>query len=502
MTASQTRSIGGRYVLGAQIGRGGMGAVWLARDEVLGRDVAVKRIGDFPGGDTPGLVRAQREAKLAARLNHPHVVAVFDFVTEGDEQWLVMEHVEGTDLAALVDEYGALPPEDAANVLRQVAEALAAAHTAAIVHRDVKPSNILITRDGTAKLADFGIARARDSTLTASGMVTGSPAYLAPEVAAGQPATEASDVWSLGASLYQALTGRPPYDTSDNVLAAMYQIVHEPPPRLPDEGWPADLLEHTMATDPADRWPMSRVRDYLATGAPVPADDAEAPTALLAPAATHAATHEAPAARDDGPAERRRRLPLLLVALVVLLLAAGLAWLLRPDPSPTAEDDPTGRPSSKSSGSPSGQASRTADPTPDPTPDPTKDPTTGPTTDTTTEDVPTQQPTSSAPAPNQAAAMRAFIQQYIETALADPTRSWQQLSPRFQQECCNASVGSYAGYWNTIADASLRDVVADPGTMQVSYVITWDPTDRPPEDENVTLGLVRRGGGYLIDYEL
>ncbi len=281
MTSSQVQSIGGRYRLQRQIGHGGMGAVWLAVDEVLGRDVAVKRIGHFPGGDTPGLVRAQREAKLAARLNHPHVVAVFDFVTEGHEQWLVMEHVEGTDLAGLVDEYGGLPPDDAAKVLGQVAEALAAAHAAGIVHRDVKPSNILITRDGTAKLADFGIARARDSTVTASGLVTGSPAYLAPEVAAGQPATEASDVWSLGASLYQALAGHPPYDTSDNVLSAMYRIVHDPPPRLPGAGWPEDLLEHTMATDPADRWPMSRVRDYLSAGPP-PVDDDAAPPAVLA----------------------------------------------------------------------------------------------------------------------------------------------------------------------------------------------------------------------------
>src|SRR5687768_8617859 len=160
MTSTRPQQIGQRFVLQRQIGQGGMGAVWLAVDEVLGRDVAVKRIGNFPGGDTPGLVRAQREAKLAARLNHPHVVAVFDFVTEGEEQWLVMEYVAGTDLSTLVNDYGGLPPDDAARLLGEVAEALAAAHAAGIVHRDVKPSNILVTPEGTAKLADFGIARA------------------------------------------------------------------------------------------------------------------------------------------------------------------------------------------------------------------------------------------------------------------------------------------------------------------------------------------------------
>src|SRR3954451_11916705 len=132
---TRTRSVGRRYTLQREIGHGGMGAVWLAADDVLGREGAIKRVGLFPGGSSPDLMRAQREAKLAARLNHPHVVSVFDFVTEGDEQWLVMEYVEGTDLAALVSDYGGLPPQDAAHVLVQVAEALAEPHAAGIVHR-------------------------------------------------------------------------------------------------------------------------------------------------------------------------------------------------------------------------------------------------------------------------------------------------------------------------------------------------------------------------------
>ncbi len=244
-----------------------MGAVWLGRDTVLGRDVALKRIGLMPGTESPDLERAAREARLAARLNHPHVVAVFDLVEGADETWLVMEYVEGITLSAFVKRDGALTPDEAAPLMRQAADALAAAHEAGIVHRDVKPSNILVNSAGEVKLTDFGIARAEaDASLTATGLVTGSPAYLAPEVASGQTATEASDVWSLGATLYHLLAGHPPYDVSENLMGALYRIVHEDPPRLSNAGWLAPVLEHTMTRDPAERWSMSRVRDHLDEG--------------------------------------------------------------------------------------------------------------------------------------------------------------------------------------------------------------------------------------------
>ena len=262
--------LAGRYDVGREIGRGGMGAVWLGRDTVLNRDVALKRIGLLPGASAPDLERAEREARLAARLNHPHVVAVYDLVTEDGANWLVMEYVEGVTLAALVKNDGALSTDEAAGLVRQAADALAAAHGAGIVHRDVKPSNMLVTPAGDVKITDFGIARAEaDASLTQTGLVTGSPAYLAPEVASGASATDRSDVWSLGATLFHTLAGHPPYDVGDNLMGALYRIVHEEPPRLADAGWVTPVLEHTMARDPADRWPMAQVRDFLAQGSDV-----------------------------------------------------------------------------------------------------------------------------------------------------------------------------------------------------------------------------------------
>ncbi len=255
--------IAGRYRLEREIGRGGSGTVHLALDEVLGRQVAIKRIGTTPGSDDVERERAEREARLAAALNHPHVVSVFDLVDEDDVRWLVMEYVDGETLNEKVRRTGPLAADDAATLLGQTADALVEAHANGIVHRDVKPSNILIA-DGGAKLNDFGIARSEnDASLTQTGLVTGSPAYLAPEVASGSSATPASDVWSLGATLYHAVTGKPPYDVGDNLIGALYKIVHEDPPRLAPEHRMAGLLTVMMTHDPDQRWSMQQVRDDL-----------------------------------------------------------------------------------------------------------------------------------------------------------------------------------------------------------------------------------------------
>lgn len=260
--------IAGRYTLDREIGRGGMGAVWLGRDVTLDREVALKRIGVAPGSQTPDVRRAEREARLAAMVNHRHVVGVYDMVEHDHQQWLVMEYIDGRSLSQLIKENGPLDPAFVASALAQVADALAAAHAAGVVHRDVKPSNILVTDAGIAKLTDFGIARSStdDNQLTQTGLVSGSPAYLAPEVATGKPATAASDVWGLGATLYHALAGQAPYAVGENVMGVLYQIVHEDPPRLPEAGWLGDLLSHTMTQRPNERWAMAVVGTYLRQG--------------------------------------------------------------------------------------------------------------------------------------------------------------------------------------------------------------------------------------------
>ncbi|UMG92822.1 serine/threonine protein kinase [Nocardioides sp. TF02-7] len=234
---------------------------------MLGRVVAMKRVGLPVGTSSFDLARAEREARLAARVNHPNVIAVYDFFADEDEHWLVMEHVDGTTLARMIADRGALSPDEVATVLAQTAEALAAAHELGIVHRDVKPSNILVGADGDVKLSDFGIARAvADVSLTQTGLVTGSPAYLSPEVATGSGGTPASDVWSFGATMFHALAGRPPYQVDGGgsaVLGVLYRIAHEPPPRLRTAGWLGPLLEMTMTHDPAQRPSMEDVASYL-----------------------------------------------------------------------------------------------------------------------------------------------------------------------------------------------------------------------------------------------
>ena len=506
--------IGGRYSREREIGRGGMGAVWLGRDEVLGRPVAIKRVGVMPGGSSPDLLRAEREARIAASLNHPHVVGIFDLVHDEDHQWLVMEYVEGVTLAELVRDRGALPAHEAAALLTQAASALAAAHEAGIIHRDVKPSNILVRPDGQVKISDFGIARAEaDASLTQTGLVTGSPAYLAPEVASGRLAGPASDVWSLGATLYHALSGHPPYDVGDNVLGALYRIVNEPPPRLPDAGVMSSVLAATMTQDPESRWSMVDVARFFErasrldatvvreirspdtepdTGpdtdpdpelapppdpAPDPApatsdgDEPDAGTQVLptppvepAPAPTPAPkpqTKAIPQAREHRGAASRRpgTLPMVIgfvvLALVVVIVLLALADDPQDAPAVVPTDD-TGAPSDTTSSDSSSDA-----------PQPTKN------------------------------AMTQFVSDYIETASTDSSAGFDRLTPAYQQE--SGGFSGYDGFWGDVTNASVDTIEADPADLTVTYTYTYETRGAGSTTEEVTLQLVQDGDGFLID---
>jgi eukaryotic-like serine/threonine-protein kinase len=204
--------VSGRYRLEAMVGSGGHGVVWSAFDTVLERTVALKRSHSAPGDADRALLR--HEAKHAARVHHPNAISVFDAVDDG-ECWLVLEYLPSTSLDRILATDVTLPPQRVATIGMQIAAALHAAHATGIVHRDVKPGNVLVAEGDLTKLTDFGVAVWRDVTLTSEGKITGTPAYVAPEVANGLPATPASDVFSLGATLFAAVEGVPPFGVGD-----------------------------------------------------------------------------------------------------------------------------------------------------------------------------------------------------------------------------------------------------------------------------------------------
>jgi hypothetical protein len=256
--------LAGRYRRMSRIGRGGMGEVWLARDELLERRVAIKRL--FTGTPDPvSLERMMREARLAARLDHPNAVTVYDVVVADQHPHLIMQYVAGATLDEMIKQ-ALLPPAEAARIIGAVAGALAHAHQLGIVHRDVKPSNILVDEGGRPLLADFGIARANsDAKLTQTGMFIGTPGYLAPEVARGEAATPASDVYALGATLYTAIEGHGPFDDdSGNTLAVLARVLTQPVPPPVRAGGLADLIMAMLAPDPNIRPHPAGAAQYLA----------------------------------------------------------------------------------------------------------------------------------------------------------------------------------------------------------------------------------------------
>ncbi|MDX2706567.1 serine/threonine-protein kinase [Streptomyces sp. PA03-6a] len=363
-----------RYRLDAPIGRGGMGEVWRATDEVLGRPVAVKLLlGD--GSDASAAARFRLEAQTAARLGHPHVVAVFDFGSWDGRFFLVMELVEGDSLGQLLEAGHVLGAEHVAVVAAQAAAGLAAAHQQGIVHRDIKPGNLMLDAAGSLKIGDFGIARFVDdpaAALTMTGQIVGTSLYLAPERALGRTAGPASDVYALGCVLYQLLTGRTPFQ-GDSATALLYQHIDSAP--VPPSQLGADLpaafegyLLGLLAKQPEDRPTAQDVADWfradawrahpVSLPATVPSHDApnvaghEAGTAAqVRPTATRSARSGPASRRRAAPAQRRSpgefiryrpRVASAIAGVVAFAVAVLLGMLLFSPESSSAKTPTTG----------------------------------------------------------------------------------------------------------------------------------------------------------------
>ncbi|MFF7519101.1 serine/threonine-protein kinase [Streptomyces pseudovenezuelae] len=261
------RLLAGRYRLGGVLGRGGMGTVWRAEDETLGRTVAVKEL-RFPSSIDEDekrrlITRTLREAKAIARIRNTSAVTVYDVVDEDDRPWIVMELVEGKSLAEVIREDGLLEPKRAAEVGLAILDVLRSAHREGILHRDVKPSNVLISEDGRVVLTDFGIAQVEgDPSITSTGMLVGAPSYISPERARGHKPGPAADMWSLGGLLYAAVEGAPPYDKG-SAIATLTAVMTEPLEEPKNAGPLRDVIYGLLTKDPAQRLDDSRARAML-----------------------------------------------------------------------------------------------------------------------------------------------------------------------------------------------------------------------------------------------
>jgi serine/threonine-protein kinase len=356
--------LAGRYRLTGRIAAGGMGEVWRGEDQLLNRTVAVKLLPTGRAGDEAFLARFRAEARFAASLSHPGIARVYDYgeSSEFGGAYLVMELVEGEPLSAILARAGRLSPDATLDIVSQAARALDAAHQAGIVHRDIKPGNLLVAAGGTTKITDFGIATAvraaQASHLTETGMVMGTAMYVSPEQATGAPVNDSSDIYSLGVVAYECLAGRPPF-TAREPLAIAFAHKHEPVPALPPDVPPpvSDLVYHMLAKTPEERPANVRVvadradmlRDAMALGDSAPpgdyaddyagltragltrADLTAAPAgALLGQAGPQAQTGAPSWAGSGGAraARRRRRLVTASATAALCAVAAGIGLYL------------------------------------------------------------------------------------------------------------------------------------------------------------------------------
>jgi eukaryotic-like serine/threonine-protein kinase len=553
-------TIAGRYYLIRQLGAGAMGAVWLADDISLRRDVAVKSVRgpllDSATAGGEGSERAMREARMVARVHHPNAVAIYDVAIHEERPWLVMEYFPSRNLAELVSQTGPLAPRRAAELGAQAAAALDDAHRVGVVHRDVKPANLLISDEGVAKITDFGVARgAGDVTLTGTGEMWGTPAYFAPEVARGEGPTQKADVWSLGATLYFAVEGAPPYGTGPSPLVVLGRIANQPVPRPQGAGPMAPVLARLLERDPDARPTMAEAARMLAdvagrpvnryeegaVGAMAPAvadDEGPGPTAEEAAAQTASlgtfAGGDAGGVRGAGgtagDAERRHRTAMLAGLTAAVLLALGaIAWLGLAGDGDTEDATATGPPTSATTGPPTGaptggatEAERSG-----PSPSRQSHPETGapdrsraeqprpdrrtPQEQTRPEREPREKTSSEPRSRNRPGRDRErrggaeFTEQNMESAVADyyaimpdDTRTgFSLLGPSLRSQ----GFDSYDSFWDGIESVSVDDLEASPSNRSVTGTVVFVERNGDTSTETHRWGLVAddSGEGLLIN---
>ncbi|TCK20973.1 serine/threonine-protein kinase [Pseudonocardia endophytica] len=512
----ETHRIGNRYRLDERIGAGAMGAVWRGTDELLNRTVAVKELlaAAVPSPDQleESRQRILREGRIGARLQHAHVISMFDVVVHDERPWLVMEYLPSRSLAAVLAEKGPMTPAETAAVGRQVADGMAAAHAAGVVHRDIKPGNVLIAEDGRTKITDFGVSRAVDDVqLTRTGVIAGTPAFLAPEVARGQEPTAASDVFALGATLYAAVEGEPPFGLDDNAYALLHKVATGAP-RPPEQAGPLTaLLMRLLSNDPAERPSASQARDSLAriaagqsvAGLATPTQTLVAPVDDVADGqkesadtgAEHASSN--PGTLTDAPApapvvipgggngsnaksgRNRNRIPVIIAAVVALLvIGGGVAIGLARSSSQTPDPGPIAAPT-------------TTAPAPTTTPAPTTSASPSPSPSQTSTSPTSSAPTSAAPATDAVG----FVQNYYGQLPGNINGAFAMLSPSAQ--AASGGIGEFRNFYSGMRTVYAQNIRrAGPNTVTATVVFVRQ--DGSQSQENYRFVVATDASGQQI----
>ncbi|XVV07049.1 protein kinase domain-containing protein [Actinosynnema sp. CA-248983] len=557
----EERTVAGRYRVTDRIGAGGMGVVWRAEDTRLRRIVALKELVTRNGFDADSVRRAVREGRIAARLQHANVIALYDVVEDDNRPWLVMEYLPSRSLGAILAERGTMPPDEVRRVGAQLAAGLAAAHAAGVVHRDVKPGNVLVTEFGTVKVTDFGTSRvAGEGTITATGMLVGTPAYLAPEVARGEEIGFPADVFGVGATLYAALEGAPPFGTDGNPILLLHKAAEGkyPPPqnagslepvltRLLD---PNPETRPTMAeavrmlseesVDPATvlaaalpQAPATRVIVPPTVPVDTPPEPSDTPPADTPPADTPPA--DTPPA-DNTPADTPPAEP----APAPQVAAEVPAAVPTPDtvipPGPADDTPPETRPiedqteqrdrkraiillaaglavllavvlgvvllnrGNTPTDPAAGPADQTTTTTAEPSPEPQQPPVTSDDQPTSTTQATTAPPTTTTTAPPQpAGGADKGLTDYYALLPADTQTGWSRLTENFRTTFGGGQTfAQYQSFWGQIAEVQLTNVSLR-GDNRVAATIVYTRKAGGTETYNHVYTLVLVNGVWMID---